>query len=421
MRKLLAIRLQRSYLFLPDFLASMQFNIAFARVSVKYICMIPRPYWRERIDQAWSKVPIAWLAGVRRIGKTTLSRTIEDALYFNCDLPAVIERLNEPESFLTSLGKKKIVLDEIHQLADPSLVLKIAADEFPDLKILATGSSTLAASSKFKDSLTGRKRVIHMLPVLVEELPSFGVIDLRKRLLSGGLPEALLSAEPDPGFYSEWLDSYYARDVQELFKVEKRSGFLKLIELLLRASGNLIEVTSLAKHAGLSRPTVMNYMDVLQVTQVITLLRPYSAGGRREIIAQRKVYGFDTGFVAFVRGWDDLRTEDCGILWEHVVLETLLSFVQETRLHFWRDQQHREIDFVIAGKRDSCDAIECKWRAEAFDTKGLKAFRDNYPSGRNFLITPNTSEPYERVFDELNVTMANATHLRHLIGSAAAL
>jgi predicted AAA+ superfamily ATPase len=211
------------------------------------------------------------------------------------------------------------------------------------------------------------------------------------------------------------MDSFYARDVQELFRVEKRTGFLKLLQILMRQSGNLIEITSLAKHSGLSRPTVMNYIDVLQVTRVLALLSPYSAGGRREIIAQKKAYTFDTGFAAFTRGWEDLRTEDCGNLWEHVVLETLLSVVNESKLHFWRDQQQREIDFVIPSGRNGCDVFECKWKAESFETRALKAFRENYANGRNFLVTPEAVEPYNRKFDGLEVTIANASHLRQLV------
>ncbi len=131
----------------------------------------------------------------------------------------------------------------------------------------------------------------------------------------------------------------------------------------------------------------MNYIDVFQATQVMTVLSPFSAGGRREIIAQKKIYGFDTGFVAFCRGWNELRSEDCGTLWEHLVLEALQSFVDESKLHYWRDQQHREVDFIVPAGRDAVDAIECKWSVAVFDTKGLRAFRENYPNGRNFLVT----------------------------------
>lgn len=66
-------------------------------------------------------------------------------------------------------------------------VFKVGADEFPDLKILATGSSTLAASKKFRDTLTGRKRAVHLTPVTWNELPAFGV-PVQRRLFHGGLP-----------------------------------------------------------------------------------------------------------------------------------------------------------------------------------------------------------------------------------------
>src|SRR3990172_13130349 len=129
--------------------------------------MIPRPFLLQRLEQAWREAPIAWLRGVRRSGKTTLAANLgEDrAHYVNCDLPAVEEMVRDPQLFFRSCTQPVVVFDEIHQLRDPARLLKIAADAFPKLKILATGSSTLAASKKFRDTLTGRKREVHLLPV----------------------------------------------------------------------------------------------------------------------------------------------------------------------------------------------------------------------------------------------------------------
>src|SRR5689334_9390697 len=237
--------------------------------------MAPRPFWLDRIERAWKKAPIVWLTGVRRAGKTTLAKQIEDARVLNCDLPSTKDVLRDPEAFFDSVREGALVLDEVHQLDDPSNVLKIAADEFPRLRVLATGSSTLAATEKFRDSLTGRKRLVHLVPVLATELPAFGIRDLGRRLLHGGLPASLLAESWEPELFAEWLDSYFARDVQELFRVEKRSQFLTLVQTLLRQSGGLAEVTTLARLSGLSRPTVMTYLEVLETTQVITSLRPY--------------------------------------------------------------------------------------------------------------------------------------------------
>src|SRR5512139_3167190 len=129
--------------------------------------MTKRPYWIERITAAWEKRPIVWLAGVRRVGKTTLARMLPDTVYLNCDLPSDARRLDDPELFYRAQRKDAvIVLDEVHRLADPSRVLKIAADAYPGLRILATGSSTLAATRKFRDTLAGRKQVLILPPVL---------------------------------------------------------------------------------------------------------------------------------------------------------------------------------------------------------------------------------------------------------------
>jgi predicted AAA+ superfamily ATPase len=100
------------------------------------------------------RAPIVWLTGVRRAGKTTLARQLAGARWVNCDLPSSHDLLADPEAFFRSLDEPAVVLDEVHQLADPSRVLKIAADEFPKLRVLATGSSTLAPTSKFRDALT---------------------------------------------------------------------------------------------------------------------------------------------------------------------------------------------------------------------------------------------------------------------------
>jgi predicted AAA+ superfamily ATPase len=373
--------------------------------------MIGRPFWIHRIRKAWKQASIVWLTGVRRIGKTVLAQSLPDVEFLNCDLPRTAEKLRDPKSFFQLVKKPIVVLDEVHQLPDPSRLLKIAADAFPKLKILATGSSTLAATQKFRDSLTGRKRTVELVPALFEELATFGTTALSDRLLRGGLPPALLAVEPRQDFYAEWLDSYFARDVQELFRLGKRAEFLRLVELVLRQSGGMLEVTSLAKHVGVSRPTVMAWLDVLQITHVARLLRPYAAGGRRELIAQPKIYGFDTGFICYARGWEDLRLEDCGHLWEHLVLETLLS-LSVSRLHFWRDKQQREVDFVLPRGRDTVDAIECKWNVDAFEPRGLASFRENYPKGRNFVVSPHVAARYVRKVGGLEVFFIPATELR---------
>jgi len=112
----------------------------------------------ERMEQAWRQAPVLWLTGVRRAGKTVLAQGLADAEYLNCDLPSSAERVSDPERFFSSLSKPILVLDEVHQIPDPSRLLKIAADAFPLLKVLATGSSTIEEVRKAFSQVRGSLR-----------------------------------------------------------------------------------------------------------------------------------------------------------------------------------------------------------------------------------------------------------------------
>jgi hypothetical protein len=359
--------------------------------------MIERPFWIERILAAWKKRPVVWLSGVRRTGKTTLARMIPGAVVLNCDLPSAVRRLEDPELFFGGQDREaRIVLDEVHRLPDPSRTLKIAADAFPRLRVLATGSSTLAATKKFRDSLTGRKATVFLPPVLWTECgDAFEIRDLDRRLLRGGLPEALLGSERDETFYAEWMDGFYARDVQELFGVRDRTGFLNLLRLMLRRSGGLADTSALSRECDLSRPTVKAYIEAMTVAHALHPVPPFHGGGRRELLKRPKVYGFDTGFVSFARGWNDIRDEDRGILWEHLVLDVLLTATGGEGLHFWRDKSGREVDFVVKKGREVV-AVECKVNPDRFDPSSLLAFRALVPKGRDYLVCPGVEKPYSR-------------------------
>ena len=231
--------------------------------------------------------------------------------------PPTRRSLHFPYGPTCAVTRSRLILDEVHQLPDPGSLLKIGADGFPRLKILATGSSTLAATRKFRDSLTGRTRNLHLVPVRHDELSAFGVADLRPRLLRGGLPPALLSEEYDPGGFTRNGSIRITRGMSRNCS-ESRSGVVS------SSSSKAFCASALATLCGLSRPIVVNYLEVLELTHVATLVGPFFGGGHREFVRQPKIYGFDTGFVACARGWSDLRPEDCGLLWEHLVLEQLI-------------------------------------------------------------------------------------------------
>lgn len=271
--------------------------------------MFLRRWWLNRLNTAFQDRSIVWLKGVRRVGKTVLSRSSPDTEYYDCELPRTRALLEDPEGFLREVRGHRIVLDEIHRLMNPSEILKIAADHYPDVQILATGSSTLGTSSKFRNTLTGRKRSVWFTPMILADLTAFEQENLECPLRRGGLPPFFLASDRPEADFQEWIDSYWAKDIQELFRLERRASFQRLFELLVMQSGGIFEATHFTAPCEISRQTVSNYLRVLEATLVAHVVRPFSTRRSTELVSALKVYAFDTGFICYLRGWGELQRE----------------------------------------------------------------------------------------------------------------
>ncbi len=378
--------------------------------------LIQRDYWINKLESVWKKRSVIWLAGVRRVGKTCLCQSLPRVEYFDCELPRIRHLLEDPEAFLRDMKDKCIILDEIHRLNNPTELLKIASDHYPSTKIIATGSSSLDASKKFRDTLAGRKYTVHLTPMLYHERSLFDRWDLKHRLLFGGLPPYFLQEELPEVDFQEWLSAFWARDIQELFKLERRHSFIKFTELLLAQSGSIFEATRFTSPCEVSRTTISNYLSVLEATYVAYIIRPFSTHIPTEIISAPKVYGFDTGFVCHCRGWINLRKEDLGQLWEHIVLNEMKGQLQDLKIGYWRNKQQHEIDFIVQKRGHSHPiAIECKWNSTKFDPGNLMVFRKHYPKGQNYVVAMDIDNDYQRDYQEHSVSFVSLDSLiKHL-------
>lgn len=377
--------------------------------------MVIREYWLNSLENAWKFRSIIWLSGVRRVGKTCLCQSLGEVSYFDCELPRIRKMLEDPEGFLKEHAGQCLILDEIHRLDNPSELLKIAADHYEGTKVIATGSSTLGASSKFKDTLAGRKRDVWLSPMTHRDMDAFGNKGWDHRFLRGGLPAFYCADDYPEKDYQEWLDAFWAKDIQELYRLEKRDSFLKFFELLMQQSGGMFEASSLASSCNASRTTLQNYLRVLEDTYAVTVLRPFFGNKSREITSAPKVYGFDTGFVAFNKGWTDLRPADRGTMWEHVVLNELLSLGHRDQLRYWRTKQKQEVDFVLTRRGKPPVAIECKWKFDAdSDCDLLAKFSQSYQQSELVLVAQNISEPYRRKYKGVDVQFLRLEDLARL-------
>ena len=240
--------------------------------------------------------------------------------------------------------------------------------------------------------------------MLQRDVLDFGFADIDRRLLHGGLPPFFLADKLEDQDFEEWTQSYWAKDLSELFVIDKRTSFMRFVELVFAQSGRLFEAQSFAAPCEVSRQTIVNWLAILETTLLATVVRPYHASLTGELKSQPKVYAFDTGFVAYFRGWDTLRDDDRGQLLEHLVLGEMLARFGGSRIHYWRDKQKREVDFVLeVGRRRKLVAIECKASPLRFDPDAIQAFRAKHPDGPNVLVALHATKREARRYGNIEV------------------
>jgi len=373
-----------------------------------------RKIWQQKIEEAWSEKSIVWLTGVRRSGKTTITKQLTPDFHFDCELPRVRRMLEDAETFFSNLPPVRLTLDEIHRLENASEVLKIAADHYPEHKIIATGSSTLGASKKFKDALTDRKRTVWLQPALLQEIKSLGTADLAQRMLQGGLPPFLLAKKFPESAFSDWVDSFWAKDIQDLFSLDKKHAFLKFFELIALANGRNFEAQKYASPCGVSHTTIATYLQILSETHICHIVRPFSEKKAKEIVTMSKIYFFDTGFISYFRGQLKIDETEKGYYFENIVLNELQSVFKSSEILYWRDKNKHEIDFIIKRRGKDPIAIDCKWQEKEFDSKSMKKFRALYPNGQNILVAAKTtqSKVIKKNLNSLELRVVPAHELR---------
>jgi hypothetical protein len=141
-------------------------------------------------------------------------------------------------------------------------------------------------------------------------------------------------------------------------------------------------------------------------------VRPFNTHRSNEIVSAPKVYGFDTGFVCYYKGWLNLRKEDLGILWEHIVLNELQGQLQTKEIRYWRDKQDHELDFILLPTRNARPiVIECKWKSTSFDPTNLKIFRQYYPGLDNYVVSSDVDMTYKHQYGEISVSFIGLSNL----------
>ncbi len=335
------------------------------------------------------------LFGPRQVGKTTLIRELLDnfagkSLVLNGDESDIRDLLRSPTSTMLknlTAGNDLVFIDEAQKIEGIGNVIKLFTDNIPDVKVIATGSSSFVLADKTAEVLTGRKYEFLLLPLMFSELVADTNLleekrTIEQRLIFGSYPEIITN----PGDAKELIkliaSSYLYSDIHALDMINNASLFERILKALALQIGGEVSYSELSRLLGADKNTIEKYLWVLEKAFVIFKLPAFSGNLRTEIRKGKKFYFYDNGIRNAVLGnFNPLSSRtDVGALWEnYVVSERIkmhITYNDEVSSYFWRTTQQQEIDY-IEDRQGKLYAWKIKW-SPGGKHKFPTTFIDNY-------------------------------------------
>lgn len=335
------------------------------------------------------------LIGPRQVGKTTLIKNElknKDYKFFDGDDPTIRSILKMPntEQIRNLIGNSKIVfIDEAQRIKGIGLTLKIITDQFPDVQLWISGSSSFTLTNELNEPLTGRKWEYEMYPISWEEFENhFGFLKseqlLENRLIYGFYPDVLNNPGEEIEILKNLVESYLYKDILAYAEIRKPEILEKLVQALALQIGNEVNNQELAQIVGVDKNTIQRYINILEKGYVIFKLGSFSRNLRNEIKKNKKIYFYDNGIRNMVLGNFnpiELR-QDKGALWENFLISERLKQnaykLKLAKAYFWRTTQQQEVDYVEE-KNQKIKGFEFKWNPRK-KAKLPKTFTKKYQS-----------------------------------------
>jgi uncharacterized protein len=348
---------------------------------------LPDPIIPRSVSIPLDSEQVGLVVGPRQAGKSTLIALrlrglTSPPLIVNLDDPGLRKLCPSGAAFLNAidgLGARPsvFVFEEVQQLDEAGLFLKSLVDLRSQVPILATGSSAYHLRSRTRESLAGRAHRITLLPLSLPEVlgePAAPEPPTRRALLEdartsrmalwGGYPRVWLEEDERlrETLLVEMVESLLLRDASDLYRVRRPDAFRRTLEIVASRTGNLLNTSDVAASAGVSVPTVQSYLEMLEESHILRLVRPFLGGKRAEIVSTPKIFFIDNGIRNLLHGGFgplDARG-DKGALMENLVFSELVkSLAPMDDLRFYRTRNGSEVDFVVR-RRDRLVAIEVK-------------------------------------------------------------
>jgi len=387
----------------------------------------------EKIVAEKGNNKIVILLGPRQVGKTTVLKEVHEkinGLFLDLDILENFEKVSSYSSLINTLklngyleNQKKmfyLFLDEFQRYDDLTKIMKNVYDNHKNIKIFASGSSSLKIKEQIQESLAGRKIIFHLWPLDFEEFLWFkedkkaieqfenvyklkgsnikiGVLKelLYEYLIYGGYPELVLSQKEEKiKVLTSIFDLYVKKELVGYLKVGEVLGVKKLIEFLAVNNGQKIKYDEVAGKCSLKQYNLKEYLEILKETFLINILRPFYTNKSKEIVKIPKIYFIDNGVRNFfVNNFNELKLRnDSGFLLEGFVMQELVKLGFDN-LKFWQDKQKHEVDIVIDLIKEQIPIeVKFKDKLKQEDCLGINAFLAMHKSPKQYLVNLGVQE-----------------------------
>jgi uncharacterized protein len=334
--------------------------------------------------------------GPRQVGKSTLLKNLKDKfnspiLWWNGDDADIRDMLSNATSTKLRIligNAKTVVIDEAQRIENIGLCIKIMVDNFPEVKVLATGSSAFELSNIIKEPLTGRKWEFNLFPLSFKEMIEDTNFIEEKRMLShrlvfGYYPEQVLNPHDGEEILKMIADSYLYKDIFALSNLRKPDQIFKLLQALSYQVGSEVSYNELGTIADLDNQTVEKYITLLEQAFIIYRIGSFSRNLRNELKKAKKIYFIDNGIRnSVINNFLPIESRtDVGPLWENFLMSERLkrNLLAGNRNpgYFWRTHAQQEIDYIEVDSQ-KIYAWEFKWNPKA-KAKIPKTFKESYP------------------------------------------
>lgn len=329
--------------------------------------MIPRLYQKVITEQMTTDNRVIIIYGPRQVGKTTLVRLITQkfegkVLEINADdidYTAILSSrsLRKMRELVDSYDL--LFIDEAQRIPDIGINLKLLYDSLPNLKIVATGSSSFDLANKIQEPLTGRAWTFQLMPIGVCELAALHTRFELNQMLEDWLVFGNYPALSDisnrnlkGNYLQEIVRSYLFKDVLTIGAIKYPPKMRDLVRLLAYQIGATVSFNELANTLQIAKETVVHYIDLLEKTFVVFRLSGFSRNLRKEVVKSDKVYFYDLGIRnALIENFNPLSMRnDSGALWENfLIIERIKTQTyrrEGANRYYWRTYTGSELDYV---------------------------------------------------------------------------